>query len=68
MKTNKTTDSTAISIIRYNIKTKEGNTLQLFYNPENNLVVVDLIHKNDKGGMELLRKELDEKKLLSHVE
>ena len=53
--------------IYHNITTKAGNTLQLFYNPENNLLVVDLIHKNEKGGTELLRKTLNEKTLLAHV-
>ena len=52
-------------IQRINITTKAGNTLQLFYNPENNLIVVDLA--NEKGGNELLRKTLDEKKLLAHT-
>ena len=50
----------------FSIKTAGKNTLQFFYNPENNLVVVDLISKNDKGGNELFRKTLDEKSLLSH--
>ena len=53
--------------IYHNITTKAGNTLQLFYNPENDLVVIDLIHKNEKGGTELLRKTLNEKTLLAHV-
>lgn len=51
----------------HNIVTDKGNTLQIFYNPENNLVVVDLIAKNEKGGIELLRKTIDEKKLLKHI-
>ena len=53
--------------IQKNITTKSGNTLQLFYNPENNLVVVDLVDKNGMGGKELYRGELDEKEMLSHV-
>lgn len=51
---------------RLNIETKGGNTLQVFYNSENNLLVVDLIAKNEKGGNEIVRKTLDEKKLLAH--
>jgi len=57
----------ADGIYRGTLTTKAGNTLQFFYNPENNLVVIDLIHKNEKGGIELLRQTLDEKKLLRHI-
>ncbi len=42
-----------------NITTKEGNLLQLFYNPENNLVVLDLVAANENGGTELLRQTLN---------
>jgi hypothetical protein len=52
---------------RFSVETKNGNTLQFFYNPENNLVVVDLIHADDKGGNEIFRKTLDEESLLEHV-
>jgi hypothetical protein len=48
------------------IKTKKGNTLQVFYNPENDLLVVDLIHKSENGGNEVVRKKLDENSLLAH--
>jgi len=51
----------------FTIKTKAGNTLQFFYNPENDLVVVDIIHKNEKCGNEILRQKLNEKKLLAHA-
>lgn len=54
-------------IQRHNMTTKSGNTLSVFYNPENNLLVVDLIHKNDEGGNELVRMTLSEKKLLAHA-
>jgi hypothetical protein len=53
-------------IERRQIETKEGNTIDLFYNSENNLVVVDLISKNETGGNELLRQTLNEKSLLQH--
>ncbi len=53
-------------IQRHSITTAKGNTLSFFYNPENDLLVVDLIHKNENGGNELVRKTLDEKKLLAH--
>jgi hypothetical protein len=50
-----------------NITTKNGNTLQVFYNPDNNLLVVDIIAKNEKGGSEILRQTLNESKLLAHT-
>jgi hypothetical protein len=52
------------NIKRFNVTTKAGNTLSFFYNPDNDLVVVDLIHKNERGGNEILRQTLDEKKLI----
>lgn len=56
-----------ISII--NVETKGGNTLQFFYNPTNNLVVVDLIDgAGDQRGNELVRMTLNEKKLLEHCQ
>lgn len=48
----------------FRVTTKAGNTLEFFYNPENDLVVVDLTHKNCRGGRELLRQTLNEKKLI----
>ena len=54
-------------IQRFSCTTKAGSTLAFFYNPENDLVVIDLIHKNDEGGNEVLRKTLDERSLLAHV-
>jgi hypothetical protein len=52
------------NIKRFQVTTAAGNTLSFFYNPDNNLVVVDLIHKNDRGGKELLRQTLNEKALV----
>ena len=49
-----------------NFETKSGNTLQVFFNKDSGLLVVDLIDKNDKGGNELIRKVLNEKSLLAH--
>ena len=54
------------SIQNVQIVTKKGNTLNLFYNPENNLVVLDLVAENEQGGNELLRQTLNETKLLKH--
>lgn len=54
----------ANGIYRSSVITKAGNILQLFYNPENDLVVVDLIRKDEECGNEIFRKTLNEKKLL----
>lgn len=55
-----------LAITRLNITTKQGNTLGVFYNPQNNLLVVDVVHQNEKGGNEIVRQTLNEGKLLSH--
>jgi len=57
-----------MDIQRHNVTTKQGHTLGMFYNPENDLLVIDLIHKNEEGGNEIVRMTLNEKKLLNHVE
>lgn len=54
-------------ITRFNVTTKGGNTLQFSYNPENSLVVLDLIHKSQRGGVEFVRQTINEKKMLKHV-
>jgi hypothetical protein len=54
-------------ITEHNIVTDKGNTIQVFYNSDNNLLVVDLIAKNESGGNEILRQTLDESKLLKHT-
>lgn len=54
-------------IQRHNMTTKKGHTLSFFYNPENDLLVVDLIHKSECGGTELLRRTLNENKILKHA-
>jgi hypothetical protein len=53
-------------IQRHSFTTKNGNFLELFYNPKNNLVVVELISSYECGGNELLRQTIDEAKLLEH--
>jgi hypothetical protein len=40
----------------------------VFYNPDNNRVVVDLVDKDGTGGNEVFRQILDEKKLLGHTQ
>ena len=54
------------AIERFTLTTKEDNTVQFFFNRETGLVVVDLIHRNEKGGTELFRKTLDEARMLAH--
>lgn len=56
------------NIQRHGMTTKRGHTLSFFYNPDNDLLVVDIIHKNEEGGNELVRMTLDEDKMLSHCE
>jgi hypothetical protein len=51
-------------IFRQHVTTRAGNTLSFFYNPENDLVVVDLIHKNERGGNEILRMTLNEERIV----
>lgn len=54
-------------IQRVVIKTRWGNTLEVFYNPESNLLVVDLVAGGQHGGNELVRQTLNERALLAHV-
>ena len=60
--------STKSDIKRVSVPTAEGNSLDVFYNPENNLLVIDLTHKSGKGGNEIIRMTLDEKSMLRHCE
>jgi hypothetical protein len=60
------TDSPPTIVYSY-VTTIEGNTLQLFYNPKNALVVLDLISADDSGGNELYRKVISESTLLTHI-
>lgn len=56
-----------MSIEYYNLETKNGNTLSLFYNPDNDLVVLSLVSEDESGGNDIFRKTLDETKLLDHL-
>jgi hypothetical protein len=57
-----------MSITQNYITTRGGNTLSIFYNPENDLLVVDLMHKNERGGNEIVRTTLNEEKLLKGID
>jgi len=56
-----------MTIQQHSMTTKKGNTLSFFYNDENNLLVVDLIHSSECGGKEIVRITLKEKELLKHA-
>ena len=43
-------------------KLKDGRRVQFFLNRETGLVVVDVIDKNGKGGVEILRTSLGDKR------
>lgn len=49
------------------VTTKDGHIVQFFFNKETNLVVVDYVHHNERGGCELLRVHLDDV-MLRHCE
>jgi hypothetical protein len=42
-------------IFQKNLRLKDGGTLSIFFNPENNLLVVDKIRKDELGGNEFIR-------------
>ena len=50
-------------IFRKNIRLRDGNTLSIFFNPENNLLVVDKVRKDETGGNEFVRVDVDKIKL-----
>jgi hypothetical protein len=54
-------------IHRQSFDTTSGNRIAFFFNKETNLLVIDIIDKNERGGNELVRMTLDEKKLLNHL-
>ena len=56
------------SIKHFNCKTKLGNDLHFLYNPENDLIVIDLVHESGLGGSEIVREVLNEKSLLKHMD
>jgi len=55
-------------IVHHSITTPSGNEIQFFYNPENSLICIDLIHSSGNGGNEIFRKTIDEKALLIHLD
>jgi len=52
---------------RGHLTTEKGNTIVLFFNEDKGLLVIDLVAENGEGGIELLRRTLDENALLDHT-
>ncbi len=50
-------------IFRKSIKLRDGNLLDIFFNRENNLLVVDKVRKDLKGGNEFIRINVGKVKL-----
>jgi len=57
-----------MAIQRVNITTKLWNTLAIFYNPDNDLLTIDIVDKSELGGNEIVRMTLDEKALLKPIQ
>ncbi len=55
-------------IFRAYTSTKDGHAIEFFFSRETNLLVVDIVHKNARGGNEVLRRTLDPAALLAHCE
>lgn len=50
-------------IFRKTIKLKDGNSLDIFFNKKTNLLVVDKVRKDGKGGNEFIRYDVSTVKL-----
>lgn len=59
---------TTMIVEEVRIKTRpEGHIINVFYNHDSKLLVIDVVHKGEKGGNEIMRKTLDFTKLLGHA-
>jgi len=58
--------STSNQSFRKIVTTKGGNLLSFFYNPQSNLLVVDLVDKDETRRNEIICRTLNEEKMLSH--
>jgi hypothetical protein len=58
---------TKTRVFRASTTTSGGNTLQFFYSPDNDLLVVYLVSADEMGGYKLVRRTLNEKDLLAHL-
>lgn len=61
-----TTSDTMAPIVHHHIETKQKHLITVFFNRDTDLLVVDVVHKNEKGGNEIVRRKLDYKALLPH--
>lgn len=55
-------------ISQHYITTEHGHTISVFFNHQTDLLVIDVVHQNERGGNEILRKRLDYAALLGHLE
>ena len=46
------------------VTTKEGNSLYVYFNPVNNVLMVDIVNKSKSKGKELVRMTVDENNML----
>lgn len=53
-------------IYRHRFQLLSGNILEVFFNDDDHLLVVDLIDSGQQGGSEIVRMTIDEEKLLGH--
>jgi hypothetical protein len=51
-------DLPKLNILHAGAKLRDGRSVQFFLNLDSGLVVVDVIDKNQKGGVEIVRKTL----------
>lgn len=51
-------------VYRVVVTTKEGNSLYVYFNPVNNVLMVDIVNKSKSKGKELVRMTVDENNML----
>ena len=49
-----------------NIKTKEGHFIQIHYSSDTEFITVDVVHKDECCGTEIVRMKIDVDVLLAH--
>lgn len=52
---------------RFDITTKQGNTLHFIFNKETNVLIVDLIEKNGAAENQFILRYIDENALLNET-
>lgn len=61
-----TTSDLVAPIVHHHISTRPGHIISVFFNRDTDLLVVDVVHKKEKGGNQIVRRKLDYKALLPH--